>query len=211
MEMIQPDIMLVDMLLNESSIKFIDQLAEHRLSRKPVIVISLDDRAPKLEKFFLRSGVMYIFDNNMREEDLVESILYLYTTHRSFEREDELLLALSRMLRACYISPQHRGYACIFDSVCLILHHDCYAQSLTKKVYPQIAVKHQATAIRVEKNMRDAIKTAWANGGRDVMPAYLGCGHTKPPTNGQFISAVCEKLKETLLQKEKTAPEQYIL
>lgn len=202
LRLIQPNLILVDVSLAENTARLLENLTPSVLQVKPAIFLSLGGRTPGWERFFLKMGAMYVFDQAMGEAVIVECMLGLYSLYRWTERTEELLPELVQILRDCRISSRHRGYACIFDSVQLIYHQPGYMQSLTKKIYPHVAKLYDTTASRVEKNIRDAIRNAWENGGKAPMCELLGCGDTKPPSNGQLIGAVCEKLREIIYRKE---------
>jgi two-component system response regulator (stage 0 sporulation protein A) len=119
------------------------------------------------------------------------------------DRKERVTPELVRILRKCCISPRHRGYACIFESVELMFYQEDSDQPLTKKIYPNVAKKQGTTAVRVEKNIRDAIRGGWEKGGREAMSDILGCGREKPPTNGEFISCACEKMLEMVYDGDR--------
>lgn len=198
----EPDLILLDGVINQRAAQLLDQVDQVSLPRRPALFLSLEERSPNWEHYFLRKGALYVFDKSLGEAALVECIMQISTRHRNAEREEELLPELVRIMRRCCLSPRHRGYACILDSVQLLYHQPGYGQSLTKKIYPYIAKKNFTTNTRVEKNIRDAIHHAWNNGGQDVIPEYLGCGRGKVPSNGQLIACICEKLRETLNIRE---------
>ena len=202
LEAANPRILLIDAHNSEAALSVIDELLESLVFSKPAVFVYLNQRTNHCEQTLLRKGVMYVFGNHMQENIMVDCIMNLYTLYFSLIREEGVRSELIRLLRDCQISPRHKGYSCICDSVLLMFSSGDYCQSLTKKIYPLVAQKQGATAERVEKNLRDAIRSGWTSGGRSSIPLLLGCGRDKPPTNGEFISCVCEKLVEIIHDKK---------
>lgn len=199
----QPDILLIETSFGDKIAQLLSNFSEMQLARRPAIFVCLENRTSSWEQLILRKGAMYVFDKTMSERNIVSCVIHLYSLYYSVEREEKLFPELVRLLRDCGFSPQHRGYACIVDSVQMLLKEVEYYQSLTKKVYPHIARKQSTTPIRVEKNIRDAIRHAWSKGDRQAIQKYLGFGDDeKPPSNGKLISSICERLRETLYEKE---------
>lgn len=67
-------------------------------------------------------------------------------------------------------------------------------QSITKEVYPEVARQWgQGAAWRkVEKDIRYAIDTAWANGNKEAWAQHLRLDHK--PSNKEFIARMAELL-----------------
>lgn len=204
-ESIQPDILLIESPRYGKIAELLDALPGMSIQKSNALFICLERREASWEQYFLRKGAMYIFDQGMHEQTLVECIIQVYKHHKATQKRDDMMPELVRILRDCSVSPRHRGYTCIFDCVQLIQQQPTLGQSITKLIYPSVARKNNTTAARAEKNIRDAIRGAWESGGKDIMPDYLGCGRDKPPTNSEFILAVCEKLREKMYERERSA------
>ena len=70
--------------------------------------------------------------------------------------------------------------------------------SVTKQLYPSVAVKFETTSSRVERAIRHAIEVAWDRGDVDTLNSYFGYtihnGRGKP-TNSEFIAMISDKLR----------------
>lgn len=201
----QPEILLIEAVLSDRAAHIFNALSQVDLPRRPAIFLCLEERTPNWEQIFLQRGVMYVFDKAMSEKNIVSCVMHLYTLYRSVEREEEMFPELMRLMRECGFSPRHKGYACIVDSIRLIYQQPEYGQSLTKKVYPYIAKKQGTKPARVEKNIRDAIRHAWEKGNQGAIRECLGMrgDSDKPPSNGKLISTLCERLRETMHEKQR--------
>lgn len=197
----QSNLIVIDAVSLETTSRLAEFLTKSSANQAPALFICLRERTLHWEQYFLRMGALYVFDCLMGESAMVNCMLQLYSLYSWAERTDNIVPELVQILRDCRISSRHKGYACIFDCVRLIYRQPDYIQSLTKKIYPYVAQLHHTTPSRVEKNIRDAVHNAWANGGNVTIPAVLDCGESKAPSNGHLIGAICEKLRETVYRK----------
>lgn len=69
--------------------------------------------------------------------------------------------------------------------------------SITKKLYPEVARIFDTSASKVERAIRHAIEVAWNKGRIDSINSLFGVrvysGNEKP-TNGEFIALVADKM-----------------
>ena len=75
-------------------------------------------------------------------------------------------------------------------------------ESVTKRLYPDIAKIYNTTASRVERAIRHAIETAWMNGNVDVINDIFGysvCADKAKPTNSEFIAHVVNAMQMNLI------------
>ena len=70
-------------------------------------------------------------------------------------------------------------------------------RSLSKGLYPRIAVKHDSTAERVERSIRHTINECFSAGNLVRANDLLGFQiiSNYPPTNSEFISSICTWLR----------------
>ncbi len=91
-----------------------------------------------------------------------------------------------------------KGHIYLKDAVLFSLQREELLLSITKKMYPLIAGKHETTPDRVERAIRHAIETAWERGS--LKTAWEICGLNCPekngkPTNTEFIASMAFHLK----------------
>jgi two-component system response regulator (stage 0 sporulation protein A) len=70
--------------------------------------------------------------------------------------------------------------------------------SITKKLYPNVAKKYNTTSSRVERAIRHAIEVAWDRGDTDVLNSFFGytiANSKGKPTNSEFIAMIADKLR----------------
>ena len=95
--------------------------------------------------------------------------------------------------------PAHiKGYQYLRDSILMAVHDMDILNSITKQLYPAIAMRNHTTASRVERAIRHAIEVAWSRGKMDTIDELFGytvnAGKGKP-TNSEFIALIADKIR----------------
>lgn len=93
------------------------------------------------------------------------------------------------------ISANLMGYHYIRYGVELIIKDFSLINSITKRLYPQIAQKYNTTASRVERIIRHTIEAGWLKANEDVTKRLFGYSISADkgkPTNSEFIVTVAD-------------------
>lgn len=98
------------------------------------------------------------------------------------------------------ISANVKGYRYLRCGVMLAAQDMTILDSVTKRLYPAIAVSNNTTPSRVERAIRHAIASAWDKGGGDVdfIESKLRCRINyagERPTNSEFIALISDSLR----------------
>lgn len=105
------------------------------------------------------------------------------------------LTNVSAILFALGVPTKLRGYACLREAIlCMVRKPD---QSITKELYPAVALLCNGTASQVERSIRSAIAAAWKNRDELLWRQYFGAdgeGRLSKPTNADFITRVADLL-----------------
>ncbi|MGN0370691.1 MAG: sporulation initiation factor Spo0A C-terminal domain-containing protein [Butyrivibrio sp.] len=89
------------------------------------------------------------------------------------------------------IPPNLLGYTYLLYATELILSDPEYMQSITKRLYVDVAKKFKSTPSRVERNIRNAIRTGWLYGNINYinhMFRYCIAPEKESPSNSLFLS-----------------------
>ncbi|MBO7344678.1 MAG: sporulation transcription factor Spo0A [Clostridia bacterium] len=100
------------------------------------------------------------------------------------------------------IPPHIKGYGFLREGVKMAVNNPDVINNITKQLYPQIGVKYNTTASKVERAIRHAIEVAWNRGRIDNINSILGVRAyigAEKPTNGEFIALVADKM---ILEKQ---------
>ena len=99
-------------------------------------------------------------------------------------------------------APDHLiGHPYVVQAILLVVQDQMYINNITFGLYPQLAVKFDTTASRVERAMRHLIEVTWARGNWEVLNRYFGntiSADKGKPTNGEFIARLANVVKQRL-------------
>ena len=96
------------------------------------------------------------------------------------------------------IYPKLKGFDLLVYAVITVLKNPIYIHSITTTLYPTIAKAFEVSVACVERNMRNAIETAYNGGKLQEVANKLYGGNFKKyekPTNGEFISYMVSIVK----------------
>ena len=95
--------------------------------------------------------------------------------------------------------PAHiKGYRYVISAIILVFQDFDILDSVTKKLYPEIAIMYKTTSSRVERAIRHAIEVAWERGNFEFQQELFGFtidANKGKPTNSEFIAMLANKLK----------------
>lgn len=117
----------------------------------------------------------------------------------SFERNNTKMLEerISNIFITVGIPAHIKGYTFLREAIKVSIDRPEIINSITKKLYPEIATKYNTSASKVERAIRHAIEVAWNKGKIENINQVFGIkvyGSNDKPTNGEFIALVSDKL-----------------
>lgn len=99
-------------------------------------------------------------------------------------------------------APDHlAGHPYVVEGILLVVEDRSYISNITFGLYPQLAVRFDTTAARVERAIRHLIEVTWLRGDMDVLTKYFGNTISMDkgkPTNGEFIARLANVVKQQL-------------
>lgn len=94
--------------------------------------------------------------------------------------------------------PAHiKGYQFLREAIKMAIENPDIINSITKKLYPEVAEKFSTSPSKVERAIRHAIEVAWNRGKIENINSLFGVrvySHNEKPTNGEFIALVADKM-----------------
>lgn len=109
--------------------------------------------------------------------------------------------SLDERLANIFISvgiPAHiKGYQFLREAIKMSIENPEIINSITKRLYPEVAEKFDTTASKVERAIRHAIEVAWNKGKIENINHLFGIKvytSNDKPTNGEFIALVADKM-----------------
>lgn len=94
--------------------------------------------------------------------------------------------------------PAHiKGYQFLREAIKMAIDSPEIINSITKRLYPEVAEKFETSPSKVERAIRHAIEVAWNKGKIENINSIFGIkvySSTEKPTNGEFIALVADKM-----------------
>lgn len=117
---------------------------------------------------------------------------------------------IGRLMEDMGIPKRLPGYSYIKTAVELCLQDPTVTESITKMLYPDVAMVHHTTSSKIERSMRNAIEVCWELGNTAVFMRMFGYSREDGmfrPTNTRFMNGMAEYL--VFLKKIGAAQDDY--
>jgi AmiR/NasT family two-component response regulator len=175
------DLLVIDTSLKDINlIKFLTEL----VNLKPFIkttILSTDIINRAFIKYFYIKGIDYIISRSITAEEFkaILSILfdkyftYISNLGFSIEKTKEIRNDVKHLINGVRIKKDLLGYQFLVTAVELVFKDYKLGQAASKGLYPEIALHHQTSSIRVERSIRYAIKIAIKDYGHVVIAKVL--------------------------------------
>ncbi len=139
---------------------------------------------------------------SLKNGDVLRIEITKYNNNQVKVNEDDLERRIFKFQTQLGIRSNIKGYNYIKTAITLAYNDSTILESVTKRLYPDIAKIYNTTASRVERTIRHAIETAWMNGNVDVINDIFGysvCADKAKPTNSEFIAHVVNAMQMNLI------------
>ena len=139
---------------------------------------------------------------SLKNGDVLRIEITKYNNNQVKVNEDDLERRIFKFQTQLGIRSNIKGYNYIKTAITLAYNDSTILESVTKRLYPDIAKIYNTTASRVERAIRHAIDTAWMNGNVDVINDIFGysvCADKAKPTNSEFIAHVVNAMQMNLI------------
>lgn len=208
----RPDVLLLDTVLPSlDGIALLERLDKKEKESMSIIVLSAFGKDALAEEAYAM-GVRYFL---LKPFDM-ESLLSKIRQCRNRKSENSILrmqdwiekgesrqptsleIIVTDVIHEIGVPAHIKGYQYLRDSILMAVNDMDILNSITKQLYPAIAVRNHTTASRVERAIRHAIEVAWSRGKMDTIDALFGytvnAGKGKP-TNSEFIALIADKIR----------------
>ena len=201
-----PDVVLLDLVMPlMDGLGVMETIAEDEYFKdsKPNYVIISAAGSEDIVNQALQTGAAYFIMKPFDGEALVKRIKricgeadttsYLNVMNSKTSPEDvsqdteQLIVGL---LRDLGVPVRMVGYKYLRDAILIAVNDTDSLMSVTKNIYPEIALKHGTSSGNVERNIRYVIESTWirhSESKTDNTMSDLFKGITKKPTNSEFI------------------------
>ena len=129
------------------------------------------------------------------KEVVVEEKNELYADKRI---NKEIQLRVTELLHTLGVPSQIKGYQYLREGILMLYESTGLIGGITKEVYPEIAIRYNTTASRVERAIRHAIEVSWNRADYATMNKLFGHSidyDRAKPTNSEFMVTLSDTLR----------------
>ena len=193
----EPDFMVLDMLMPErDGLSVLDELGKTDCT---IVAVGEENLAGTA----MRAGADYYMLKPFSPSELDKHLQLLKNNRkeaRTYTRPGNFGV-LDKKISDIFITvgiPAHiKGYQFLREAVKLAVDNPEIINSITKRLYPEVADKFGTSASKVERAIRHAIEVAWNKGRIESINSMFGIkvySTNEKPTNGEFIALVADKM-----------------
>ena len=208
---LKPDVVILDTILPSlDGLAILEQMDEEDKKQSSVIMLSTMGQDALTEEAF-SLGARYFLLKPFDVDSLLHKIRqckkednreYINIEEKEIRQERKppvtLEMIVTNIIHEIGVPAHIKGYQYLRDSILMAVHDMDILNSITKQLYPAIALRNHTTASRVERAIRHAIEVAWSRGKMDTIDELFGytvnAGKGKP-TNSEFIALIADKIR----------------
>ena len=176
------NVIILSSFLNEKMINLLQNYEIDYFMSKPVDLACVKSRIKDLNKNYdFKQYSKKVSDQSAKEN-----------------KNNNINLEITSLLDEFGVPANIRGYLYLRNAIFLSISDLNLVNSITKKLYPKIAIKFSTESNRVERAIRHAIKVAWERGNQSKIAEYFGYSISETigrPTNAQFIAKVADNFR----------------
>lgn len=193
----QIDLIMMDTLIpKKDGLALLKEFKEQGIQVKIILTSSVKNPVifSNLEEF----NVDYVLLKPYNILDLENVVDMLFRNNKKSYENGNLESKITKMLHSLGIPSHIKGYQYIRESIMMIYRNPYIIGSITKELYPEIAIRYKTTSSRVERAIRHAIEVSWNRGDYEYMEELFGHSvdfDRAKPTNSEFIATVADKLR----------------
>ncbi len=216
----QPDVLILDIIMPHlDGLGVLERLnSNSQLETRPRVIVLTAFGQESITQQALRLGADYFVLKPCNIEVLIRRVRSLLSdalpelaaeaslnyAHAPAPKVD-IELEVTNLLHELGVPAHIRGYHYLRYAIALVIKDVTILNSITKALYPEIAIKFDTTPNRVERAIRHAIETSWERSELEVINRlfrYTVRNDRGKPTNSEFIALLADKLRLKLKNKQ---------
>lgn len=200
------DILILDIIMpHMDGMSVLEEIQDINEAERPRVVMLTafghEDYTKKAVELGASYYVLKPFDMDTLMQK-VKQVWYMPNTHRQASNsginQSTLDQAVSHLLREIGVPAHIKGYHYLREAITMVYEEVDLLSSVTKILYPEIAIRFDTTASRVERAIRHAIEVAWGRGNVEAIAETFS--HTinkakSKPTNSEFIAMMADRIR----------------
>lgn len=203
----QPDVCLIDTtMINLDALALLKRFSSQ--SNKPIFIVTSSYDNSIIEQQVMENGAsvyllkpfeMSVLTDRINDAVNRGSISLQKQTGKRME------ITVTEIIHQLGVPAHIKGYQYLRTAILESIYDEEKLESVTKVLYPTVALMYKTTPSRVERAIRHAIEIAWDRGNVDTLNSYFGCtvntGKGKP-TNSEFIALISDKIRLSSKKEE---------
>jgi two-component system response regulator (stage 0 sporulation protein A) len=195
---LRPDALILDLLLPErDGISALDDIVK---GNGKIIAVS-GVNSPVYAQRAMDGGADYFMLKPYNLPQLDQQIKKTVAKPHKYRYTSQLRNGLDQRISEIFMTvgiPAHiKGYQFLREAIKMTIDSPEIINSITKKLYPEVAERFETSPSKVERAIRHAIEVAWNKGRIENVNSIFGVKVYSPnekPTNGEFIALVADKM-----------------
>ena len=210
---LMPDVLALDMIMPRlDGIGVLEAIFQARLEVVPFIVVVSAVGNEEFTQRALQMGADYYIVKPFEFEVFVKRVRELFQmpaqtysggtphlpVHHAQRAKHSAENEIIRYLKELGVPSHIKGYQYLRSAIGMVLVNSNLLGSITKTLYPSVAVEFDTTTSRVERAIRHAIEVAWNKGYVENVNRLFGNtirDDKGKPTNGEFIAMIAEHVR----------------
>lgn len=195
-----PDILIVNILMQDMSAAELIACLRKQIGRLPIIIAVSEYASSFLEREIINSGADCVISLPIEPEDVARKVKSAYrfrhggSGDRSGQEFVNLEFTVTDTMHKMGMPAHVKGYYYVREGIMLAVSDVGILDSMTKELYPAIAEQFNTTAQRVERAIRHVIEITWEKGNSDFLKEIFGICQRRP-TNSEFIAMIADRLR----------------
>jgi len=193
------DLILMDIIMPEvDGITILEEMQKNNIKKNVIVLTSYkkESTIKMVSHYDVDYYMLKPFDSSALEKRILEVVA---PNEEKVEiKSNKVEIEISKLLHSLGIPSHIKGYQYIRESVYMMYENPDMIGGITKSIYPEIAIRFDTTASRVERAIRHAIEVSWARGDYDLMEELFGHSvdyDRSKPTNSEFIATLADNLR----------------
>lgn len=194
----KPDAVLLDAFMPGLDALTVKQRYDEAGGGKTVFFVTGSFTDDALESEMMKKGFSFYFQKPFDPEVLAARARTAAGRHAAAQPVVDDECTVTEILHQIGVPAHIKGYQFLRDAILMTMENQDYINSVTKRLYPEIAKRNGTTASRVERAIRHAIEVAWDRGDVDTLNSYFGYtihNLRGKPTNSEFIAMIADKMR----------------
>ena len=182
------DLILMDIIMPEiDGISILEEMKKQNINKNVIVLTSYkkETTIKMVSQFDVDYYMIKPIDNNVLEKRILQII---NSPEEKEQKSNKVELEISKLLHSLGIPSHIKGYQYIRESVYMMYENPDMIGGITKSIYPEIAIRFDTTASRVERAIRHAIEVSWSRGDYDLMEELFG-------HSAEFIATLADNLR----------------